>query len=145
MKLTILGTPQPKQSARFRSVKIGNKSFVKSYQKKEVLNAEKNIAYDIKQQLPAGFKPISEAIKVKILFVFPPLTSWNKKTENIFNSGVTLYKDKKPDIDNLQKLVCDAMQGVVYLNDSQIVDMHCVKIFGPVPMIEVTVKNIHND
>jgi Holliday junction resolvase RusA-like endonuclease len=140
MKFTILGTPMPKQSARFRSVKMGDKTFVKSYQKNEVVQNERNMAFDIKSQLPADFKPYTEALAARIVFVFPPLSSWNKKQQNLFSSGVTLFKSTKPDVDNLQKICCDAMQGVVYLNDSQIVDMHCTKIYGPVPMIEIEIK-----
>lgn len=144
MKFTILGTPQPKQSARFRTVRAGEKTFVKSYQKKEVVENERNIAFDIKSKLPAGFKPFDGPLKVTMLFVFPPLSSWPQKKMAQMNAGATIYKDKKPDIDNLQKSVCDAMQGVVYINDSQIVDMHCTKIFGPVPMIEIEVKQFEN-
>lgn len=140
MKFTILGIPVPKQSARFRSVKMGDKTFVKSYQKKEVVENERNLAFDIKSKLPADFKPYTEALAARIVFVFPPLSSWNKKQQSLFTSGVTLFKSTKPDLDNLQKIACDAMQGVVYLNDSQIVDMHCTKIYGPVPMIEIEIK-----
>ena len=49
MKIIILGTPKPKQSARFRAIKNPKtgKTFVSSYQKKEVKDNEKNIASDV--------------------------------------------------------------------------------------------------
>jgi len=140
MKFTILGTPQPKQSARFRTVKAGDRTFVKSYQKKSVVENERNIAFDIKSKLPTGFKPYDGPLKVTMLFVFPPLTSWPKRMKNDFDTGATIYKATKPDLDNISKPTLDAMQGVVFMNDSQIVEMHCTKIFGPVPMIEIEVK-----
>lgn len=142
MKLTVLGIPQPKQSARFRSVKMGEKTFVKSYQKKEVIENQQNIAYDIKRQLPEAFIPLTDALKVRMVFVFPPLSSWNKKMQNEFVTGATIYKDKKPDLDNICKTTMDAMQGVVFINDSQVVDLHCTKIFGPVPMTEITITSL---
>lgn len=142
MKFIILGTPQPKQSARFKSVKMGAKTFMKSYQPEAVVQNERNIAFDVKSQLPAGFKPFTEALKVTMLFVFPPLSSWTKKKHAEMEAGKCIYKTTKPDIDNLQKSVCDAMQGIVYINDSQISDMRCTKIYGSVPMIEIEITEL---
>ena len=46
MKLVILGTPKAKQSARFRAItsKETGKTFISSYQKKEVVENEKTIS-----------------------------------------------------------------------------------------------------
>ena len=37
------------------------------------------------------------------------------------------YPTGKPDIDNLEKSICDAAEGVLYENDSQIVEKHSYK------------------
>jgi Holliday junction resolvase RusA-like endonuclease len=34
------------------------------------------------------------------------------------------------DIDNVYKSITDAMQGIVYLNDSQIVEAHITKVYA---------------
>lgn len=138
MKITILGIPKPKQSARFRSVQSKGKVFITSYQKKEVKDNEKKIAYQVKSQLPNGFLPYSVPIKMKVLFIFPPLSSWNKKTKELFNQDKIIYKATKPDLtDNLMKGLCDAMNGIVFTDDAIVCEVHSKKIYGVVPRIEV--------
>lgn len=46
----------------------------------------------------------------------------------------------KPDTDNLVKAVKDALEGIVYKNDSQVWDEHSVKVIaagGEVPHVEI--------
>lgn len=143
MKFTILGTPKPKQSARFRAVKMGNKTFIKSYQKEEVEQNERNIAFDVKSQLPAGFVPFNKAIRTTVLFVFPPLSSFSKKKLQEVEEGKIIYKDTKPDLtDNLMKGLFDAMQGIVFTDDSRICQVSSQKIYGLVPRIEIEIEEI---
>ena len=46
------------------------------------------------------------------------------------------------DLDNLSKAVCDSMNGVVYKDDKQIVDLHLVKLFDEVPGLYVRVEEL---
>lgn len=55
---------------------------------------------------------------------------------------VILYKQTKPDCDNLWKQVGDAMEGVVYLNDSQICKIEITKIFGTTPRTEILIYQL---
>ena len=41
-----------------------------------------------------------------------------------------IKKCSKPDVDNLAKTVCDALNGIAWLDDSQIVRMSAVKRYG---------------
>lgn len=141
MKLIILGEPKPKQSARF--AKIGK--FMRSYQTKEVKQNEQNIQAQILAALPEGFEPFKNPIAIKKLhYVFTPLTSFSKKIKAEIDNGAWIYKSTKPDLtDNLSKGLFDAMQGIVFLNDSQIVSMTDVKkYYGNVPRIEIEMEEI---
>lgn len=142
LNLTILGTPTPKQSARFRIIKGKKGDFVSSYQKKSVKDAAKSIAYQIKEQLPSGFEIIDSPIAMDVLFVFPPLKSWSKKKVSELESGAIIYKDTKPDVDNTTKNLLDPMEGLVFTNDSKICRIRIQKIFGFEPRTEVTLKEI---
>ncbi len=42
-----------------------------------------------------------------------------------------VYADTKPDYDNIQKLIGDALEGILWVNDSRIVDGRCVKLYAP--------------
>lgn len=140
LKLTILGTPKPKQSARFYAK--GNKVF--SFQKKEVVENERNIAYDVKSQLPICFKPFDEPIGVEVLFVFPIKETFTKKQKQAIEEGAVVYKDTKPDLhDNLMKGVFDALEGIVFVNDSRICEVASKKIYGNKPRIELRVYQLN--
>ncbi|AZA91172.1 Holliday junction resolvase [Chryseobacterium nakagawai] len=143
--LKILGIPQPKQSTRFKIQNFGSKQFAKAYQPDKVVQNERNIAFDVKSQLPNGFVPMTGAIHVKrLLYVFPPLSSFSKKKLKEIEEGKIFYKTTKPDLtDNLNKPLFDALQGIVYLNDSQVCKFSEVdKIYGTVPRIEIEFEEL---
>jgi Holliday junction resolvase RusA-like endonuclease len=48
---------------------------------------------------------------------------------------------KRPDLDNLEKLVLDALNGVAYADDSQVWSKSSRKEYGETPGIEITIKN----
>lgn len=146
LKFKILGIPQPKQSARFKAQKFGKKTFMKSYQPDKVIENERNIAFDVKSQLPEGFVPFDSAIHVKrLLYVFPPQKNWSKKKLKELEEGKIIYKETKPDLtDNLNKGLFDAMNGIVFTDDSRICKMSDVeKIYGFVPRIEVEFEKLN--
>lgn len=143
IKLKILGIPQPKQSARFKAQKFGKKTFMKSYQPDKVIENERNLAFDAKSQIPEGFTPFGEAIKVKALFVFPPLKGFSKAKLNALSAGSTIYKTTKPDLtDNLMKGTMDALNGIVFTDDAVIAEVESKKIYGFIPRIELEFEKL---
>lgn len=42
---------------------------------------------------------------------------------------------KKPDIDNIAKIVLDALNGVAYKDDKQVVELHCYKRYAAEPRL----------
>ncbi len=143
MKFIILGIPRPKQSFRFAV--IGKR--VLKYQKKEVKQEAGNIRQQIINQLPRNHVPFSRGVKItRCWFIFPPLKSWPKKKLEAAEllGGFVIFKTTAPDLtDNLMKGLMDAMQGVVFINDSQICSMDNIKKFyGPKPMIEIELEEI---
>lgn len=139
----ILGIPLSKQSARFKNVKMGNKTFIKSYQKQEVIDNERNIGFDVKSQLSPSFIPFDIPIGVEVLFVFPPLSSWSKKKKALLESGEVIYKETKPDLtDNLMKGLFDALNGIVFTDDARVCKVESKKIYGLVPRIELKVYEL---
>lgn len=48
----------------------------------------------------------------------------------------------KPDLDNVVKLVTDAMNGLVYRDDCQICSLTAEKVYGKVDQISITVGEI---
>jgi len=50
---------------------------------------------------------------------------------------------KKPDWDNVGKVICDALNNIAYKDDSQIVDARVRKYYSYTPEIVVAIKNIN--
>ena len=143
MIFEIIGTPLQKQSARF--AKRGR--FMKSYQPKNVVNYAAQAKIQVIDQLPEGFVPFSGKIKViRLTFVFPPLKSWSKKKLQSLRDGSCIYKDTKPDLDNLEKMIYDCCNGVVWTDDAKIVCKGGItKVFGEVPKTILEVVEIEEE
>ena len=117
--------------ARARIVNKGGRTF--SYTPKRTADAEKVIAAYAKAQ---GVKPLDGPISITMEFVFEPPESWSKKRkESALRQE--LLPAKKPDLDNLVKLCTDSLNGIAYLDDSQIVRLDATKRYGEENYIHV--------
>lgn len=137
MEFVILGIPQAKQSVKF--TKSGMK-----YTPAHIKQAQNSMTLQIMNQLPNGHEPITEAVAIQYTFEFPLTKDLKKETRQKIQCGDQVFRPKKPDIDNLQKAVNDAMNGVVYLDDSQIVKISSVKIYSETPKIIINVQPLRN-
>ena len=136
LKFEISDEPMAKQSIRYgcrydkngKVVMYFNKNskrlepLIIPYQKKEILDRQKSIIYQIREQLPEGFELWDGPITVHTIhFIFKPLTSFSKKKMAEIALGKIYPKDTRPDVtDNLQKMIWDCLEGIVYRNDAQI-------------------------
>lgn len=48
----------------------------------------------------------------------------------------------KPDFDNVEKIICDALNGIAYQDDKQIVENYTQKFYSDKPRVEVTLEEI---
>ena len=55
-----------------------------------------------------------------------------------------LYPTTRPDLDNYFKLLIDALQGFLFIDDSQIVSMNTAKLFGSPPRIELEITEVQD-
>lgn len=80
-------------------------------------------------QAMAGQKPLEGPLKGSLIFTMPIPASWPKRKRQDAEEG-RIWPTGKPDADNLAKAVMDACNGVVYVDDSQIVALAVVKMYG---------------
>lgn len=114
---------KPLGKARPRFMTMGGK--VHTYTPKATKDMEKLIA-DVYQA--SGGKHYGEdMLHISIIAKFNPPKSTSKK--KIIELLKSLYYDKKPDVDNIAKLVLDALNGIAYTDDKQVVALHCEKIY----------------
>ena len=69
-----------------------------------------------------------EPLAMKIVALFEIPKSFTKKQRADIENGL-LYPTKKPDADNIAKVVCDALNEVAYKDDTQIIDLHILKFY----------------
>ena len=134
IQFTIPGNPVPK--ARPRVTKSGH-----AYTPKKTSDYEKLVQIYAKQAM-AGMNPTTEAVRLTVRAFFPIPKSWTKaKKEKALNGD--LKHTTKPDLSNIVKAVEDAMNGIVYKDDSQISEIVCVKRYSMSPKVDLTVEVIN--
>lgn len=73
-------------------------------------------------------------------------TGWKKGDREWLDAGGLMLHPKKPDTDNVIKQVCDACNGVAWVDDGQVVFAHAVKTHGRESLVNVWVwetKKLH--
>ncbi len=48
----------------------------------------------------------------------------------------------KPDCDNIAKVICDALNGIAYIDDTQIVLLTVEKVYGDIPKVIVVLSDL---
>lgn len=81
------------------------------------------------------------AVRVDILAIFPVPSSWSKKRRTAALQGVE-HHVSKPDLDNVQKAILDGMNGIVFEDDSQVIDSRTRKAYGPEPGVKVFIDEV---
>lgn len=74
------------------------------------------------------------AIRIGAWFAIP--ASKSKRSQHDMELGI-IYPTKKPDLDNVMKIVADSLNHIAYKDDSQIVYAEVVKKFAKIPRVEV--------
>lgn len=85
------------------------------------------------------FKPFEGRVKVEIdaLFEIPKSTKKEDKELMLQNK---INPTKKPDIDNIVKIILDAMNGVAFKDDIQITKLDVEKVYGNQEIIKVRIS-----
>ena len=128
------GTPVPKGRPRFAR----RGKFVSTYSPKTTVDYETKVA-EAAQIAMGSSEPLETPVGAYIYITLPIPASYSKKRTQACLSGEE-RPTKKSDIDNFCKAVFDGMNGIVFVDDSQIVSLHSTKVYGTVGMVEVMVK-----
>lgn len=129
----VFTNPVGKGRPKFR--RVGN--FVQTYSPKKTVTQEQEIA-NVAKAAMGKEEPLETPITVCIYFRMPIPKSYSKKLTKDCLDGLERHL-KKPDLDNMAKLVLDSLNGIVYKDDSQIVNLHLRKVYAETPAIEVIV------
>lgn len=133
------GEPVAKARARHRNIKTkSGKSFVQSYTPKKTVQYETMIADLAKQQMIMR-EPTSAPIKLDLVLFFEIPKTWPKWKQEAAQTNYIAHTSK-PDADNVVKAIKDGLNGVVWVDDSQVCEVHVMKLYSNTPgvLIDVT-------
>lgn len=134
LELTFNLRAQPHQSVRF--TRSG-----RSYKPKKIVDYQAYVIKLVSDQLPEGFEIIPAGTLIFIdqlhyQYAYPKAFSKKKRQQG------KIYKPTKPDLqDNLNKAFLDALEGVVYEQDQNIVCINNLeKFYGETDKITLTLR-----
>lgn len=126
-----------KGKGRPRFSKCG--SFVKTYTPAETASYENLIKLQFK--ISCGDWYSEEPLKMKITAIHGIVKSATKKDKAKMLGG-ELKPTKKPDADNIVKIICDALNNIAYRDDTQVVELEFKKVYGELEKVIVEIEEI---
>ena len=142
MEIVIYGEPVPQGRPKFAS--FGG--HVHAYDPAKSKNYKQLVRFWVTQYLKKleGFTPYENALCVDLTFYMGIPSSWSKQKRIQASQGQIRPTSKKlGDLDNMVKCVTDAISGLVYVDDSQIVNLGASKYYSDTPrcVLKVTPTN----
>ena len=109
---------------------------------------KQDLLYQVMRYAPK--QPFTAPLRIIIVFYMPrPKANYRSgKFKDLLKPNQPIQHSKTPDLDNLEKLVCDALEGMFYKNDSQIAQKQSEKIYcspGEEARTEICLTIINND
>lgn len=132
-QFSIPGPPVAKGRARFSR----QGGFVRTFTPEKTLNFEGRVGYAGSDAM-AGREPVEGPLVLSLDVRLPIPASWSKKKQEEAALGV-LRPTGKPDVDNFAKAVLDGLNGIVWRDDSQVVELRASKFYSITPRVDVLV------
>ena len=130
----IEGKPVGKGRPRFK--RIGN--FVQTYTPASTAEYEKLVKLRFQN---AGGQITDKPVRVGITAFFAPPKS-TKKRDRIEMLANRILPEKKPDCDNIAKIILDALNKIAYIDDSQVIELVVKKRYSAEAKVIVHIEEI---
>lgn len=132
IELTIPGEPQGKQRHKW--------SPRGTYSPKKTVNYETYIKELFAVKYP-DFIPVESVLEI-VLIAWLMIPSSASKVKKILMQAMELRPGKRPDVDNLIKVVMDALEKLAYKNDAQIVTAKIDKFYSVRPRLDIQIYKL---
>ena len=149
VKFTVLGEPKGKARPRisvrkFKGTDGTDQTFAKGYTPKDTVMYENQVRAEYHNQCGERIFPDGIMLDCRITAYYGiPKSTSKKKRELMLRHRIR--PTKKPDFDNVAKVVCDSLNGIAYHDDKQIVDGMFRKFYSDRPRVEVIIRQIGGD
>ena len=138
INFTVSGCPVGKQRPKFSTVN----GHAMAYTPAKTANYETLVQLSYQQQCGGKTYEKDVPLAIDIMAHFPIPKSVSKKKADMMRSG-KIRPTKKPDTDNVLKAICDALNGIAYYDDAQIVEVTMWKFYSDEPKAEITIRAVN--
>lgn len=136
LTFNIDGEPVPKGRPKF-STRGG---YAKAYTPKKTAEYEKKVADTFRECFPEH-KPIPKDVPLVVnVVVTKAIPKSFTKAQRKAVAEMKLFPTKKPDADNYLKAILDALNGVAWEDDAQIIIANVGKFYGEKPQASVVIR-----
>lgn len=137
IRFTVPGNPFGKQRPKFS--RVGN--YVRTYTPDKTVNYETMIKWYYQQAAQGYMFPDDAMLDVRIFAFYEIPKSASKKKQKQMLEKI-IRPTKKPDFDNIGKIVCDSLNQIAYHDDAAIVDAQVRKFYSNTPRVEVIIRTV---
>lgn len=135
VKFVVPGEPQGKGRPRFS--RAGE--FIRTYTPEKTANYENLIKVEYQRQCLGRKFPDGTPLDMRITAYYSiPKSASKKKRAMMLQHRIRPMK--KADWDNIGKIVCDALNGLAFHDDAQVVDAQVRKFYSEDPRVVVTIQ-----
>ena len=134
VKFIILGEPNGKGRPKFDT----RGPYVRAVTPKKTANYEALVKMEYQAQCD-GFMFSRDAALGMLVTAYKPIPKSTSKKKRVLMLGDIIRPTKKPDWDNVGKIVCDALNKTAFCDDTQIVDGRVIKRYAEQPRVEVEI------
>jgi len=138
IRLIIPGEPQAKGRPRFFPIRTkAGRTFSRAVTPERTRSYETFIKELFVVAYP-GFVPMTGALSIEVdAYLGIPKSTSRKRREGM--EGGFIVPEKRPDVDNILKSAGDALQGLAFLNDSQIAEAIICKRYSARPRMVIRI------
>lgn len=136
VRFIVPGEPKGKARPRVFTNKEGKSQAVTP---QDTLSYENLVRWVFTNTMEA--RKLQGEIEAKIVAMYPIPKNMTKKNRQLIDEG-KLHPTKKPDLDNVAKIILDSLNKIAFDDDSQIIRLIVEKHFSDEPRVEVTLREL---
>lgn len=136
IRFTVPGEPKGKARPRVFTNKAGKSQAVTP---QDTVSYESLVRWVFTNTMEA--RKLQGEIEAKIVAMYPIPKSMTKKNRQLIDEG-KLHPTKKPDADNVAKIILDSLNKIAFDDDSQVIRLIVEKHFSDKPRVEVTLREL---
>ncbi len=139
MKVSFTVWGEPKGKGRPRFSRIDN--YTKAYTPADTVSYENLVKVEYCRQCKNAKFEDGSMLDLRVFAYYAIPKSTSKKKRKLMLDKV-IRPTKKPDMDNIIKIIADSLNNIAYHDDAQIVDTMVRKFYSENPRVEISIQNI---